>query len=168
MSVEVTLEAPESSGVVWFGHRGSRLRYGNRFQFDVAESCDEADQARWPRGPGPRRTGRGGAVGVITLEIVRQDRNTPGNFRVGIGFSSRQSFWGNYRWAWNNAWHSGSPPSSNVWVETLMYSLQPEELLWAGRSRTVNPGAAEGLFAEVANAAANEMEKAGRLTVATR
>jgi hypothetical protein len=109
-----------------------------------------------------------GAVGVVTLEIVRQDRNAPsGNFRVGIG-SSRQSFWGNYRWAWNNAWHSGSPPSSSVWVETLMYSLQPDELLWAGRSRTVNPGAAEGLFAEVANAAANEMEKAGLLNVAAR
>jgi hypothetical protein len=110
-----------------------------------------------------------GAVGVVTLEIVRQDRSAPsGNFRVGIGFSSRQTFWGNYSWAWNNAWHSGPPPNSSVWVETLMYSLQPDELLWAGRSRTVNPGDAEGLFAEVANAAANEMEKAGLLKVAAR
>ena len=110
-----------------------------------------------------------GAAGVVTLEIVRQDRNAPsGNFRVSLGFSNRQSFWGNYRWAWNNAWHSGPPPSSSVWVETLMYSLQPDELLWAGRSRTVNPGAAEGLFAEVANAAANEMEKAGLLKVAAQ
>ena len=50
----------------------------------------------------------------------------------------------------------------------MLYSLEPDELLWAGRSRTVNPGAAEGLFAEVANAAANEIEKAGLLKVAAR
>ena len=49
-----------------------------------------------------------------------------------------------------------------------MYSFQPDELLWAGRSRTVNPDAAEGLFAEVANAAGNEMEKAGLLRVAAQ
>jgi hypothetical protein len=110
-----------------------------------------------------------GAKGVVTLEIVQQNRNTPsGNFRVGMGFSSRQSFWGNYRWAWNNTWHSGPPPNSSVWVETLMHSLQPDELLWAGRSRTVNPGDAERLFGEVAAAAANEMEKAGLLKVAAR
>ena len=110
-----------------------------------------------------------GAVAVVTMEIVPQARNTPSpNVRVAMGVSNRQSFWGNYRWAWSNAWHSGPPPNASVWVETMLYSLEPDELLWAGRSRTVNPGAAEGLFAEVANAAANEIEKAGRLKVAAR
>jgi hypothetical protein len=110
-----------------------------------------------------------GAAGVVTLEIVPSDRNSPSiSHGVTIGSTSRQSFWGNYRWAWSHAWHSGPAPNSSVWVETLVYSLQPDELLWAGRSRTVNAGAAERLFAEVAQAAANEMDRAGLLKPAAQ
>jgi hypothetical protein len=42
-----------------------------------------------------------------------------------------------------------------------VHSLQPEALLWAGRSRTANPSNVSGLFREVANAAAGEVQRAG-------
>jgi hypothetical protein len=104
-----------------------------------------------------------GAVAVVTMEIVAQGRdNTRSpNFQMTMSHASRGSFWGNQHWAWRNTWHSGPPPSTSVWVETLLYSLQPDELLWAGRSRTVNPNDVSTVFGEVANAAAREIEKAG-------
>jgi hypothetical protein len=105
---------------------------------------------------------KAGAVGVVTMEVVAQGRDTRSpNFGVTMRQASRGTFWGNYRWAWGNTWYSGPPPTTSVWVETLLYSLEPDELLWAGRSRTVNPNAVSAVFGEVANAAAREIERAG-------
>lgn len=106
---------------------------------------------------------KAGAVGVVTMEVVAQVRDAPRqpNFHMTMSHASRGSFWGNYRWAWGNSWHTGPPPSTSVWVETLVYSLEPDELLWGGRSRTVNPSAFPAMFSEVADAAAAEIDRAG-------
>ena len=105
-----------------------------------------------------------GAVAVLTMEIVPQSADArSSNFAVSIGSSTHRSFWGNYRWAWNNTWHSGPPPNRNVWVETLLHSLERDELLWAGRSRTVNPTAVSAVFAEVVDVAVTELKRAGLL-----
>jgi hypothetical protein len=105
-----------------------------------------------------------GAAAVVTMDVVGQsrDRRTPSmSFWAGTG--SSRSFWSHYRWGWHSTWHSGPPPSTNVFVETLVHSLDPDALLWGGRSRSVNPRSVSGLFSEVANAAAREIEQAGLL-----
>jgi hypothetical protein len=105
-----------------------------------------------------------GAAAVLTMEIVPVDPDSrSSNIRVSVGTSTHRSFWSNYRWAWNSTWHSGPAPNRNVWVESLLYGLERDELLWAGRSRTVNPRAVATVFEEVADAAAREMERAGLL-----
>jgi hypothetical protein len=110
-----------------------------------------------------------GAVAVVTMEIVSEDRITGSpDFRMTMSHGSRRSFWGNYRWAWASSWHSGPPPSTSIWVETLLYSLTPDQLLWAGRSRTVNPNTVNTVFGDVAGAAAAEIERAGLLKAAVR
>lgn len=104
-----------------------------------------------------------GASAVVSMEIVAQGRDPRSpNFAVSMSTGPR-GFWGHYNWAWRYTWHSGPAPNTNVWVETLVHSLQGEELLWGGRSRTVNPSAIPSLFGEVANAAAREIERAGLL-----
>jgi len=104
-----------------------------------------------------------GAVGVVTMEIVGQRREIdPVNFRMSMS-SGRRSFWGNYHWYWRNSWSSTPQSRTNVWVETLVYSLEPDELLWAGRTRTVNPSNVAGLFGEVADAVTGEMQRIGLL-----
>lgn len=105
-----------------------------------------------------------GAAAIVTMEIVGQARDQRNvRFAVAAGTGSRRSFWSHYRWGWHSTWHSGPPPDTNVFVDTLVHSLQPEALLWGGRSRTVNPRDAAGLFSEVARAAVGEVEKAGLL-----
>jgi hypothetical protein len=109
-----------------------------------------------------------GAVGVVTMEVVGQRREVdPVNFRVSMSTGHR-SFWGNYHWAWRTSWDTMPQTRTNVWVETLVYSLTPDELLWAGRTRTVNPSTVGALFAEVADAAAAEMQRNGLLKPAAR
>ncbi len=103
-----------------------------------------------------------GAVAVVVMQIVPEGpraRPVGGSIRAG----SQTSFWNNYRWARGNAWSGGPLPDAAVWVETLVYTLQPDELIWSGRSRTVNPGDFTSLFASVSNAAAGEIARAGLL-----
>jgi hypothetical protein len=104
-----------------------------------------------------------GAVAVVTMEVVGQRRDVdPVNFRVSMS-TGRRSFWGNYHWAWRTSWDTMPQTRTNVWVETLVYSLAPDELLWAGRSRTVNPRDVVAMFREVADSAAAEMQRMGLL-----
>jgi hypothetical protein len=107
-----------------------------------------------------------GASAVVTMEIVAQDQSRSArspNFALSMSTGRSRSFWSNYHWGWQYTWHSGPPPSTNVSVETLVHSLQPDELLWGGRSRTENPRAISTLFEEVANAAAREIARSGLL-----
>lgn len=104
-----------------------------------------------------------GAVAVVTMQVVDQRREVdPVNFQVSMS-SGRRSFWGNYHLAYRSAWDPGPSVRTNVWVETLVYSLQPDELIWAGRTRTVNPRTVAGLFGEVADNVAAEMQRLGLL-----
>jgi hypothetical protein len=55
-------------------------------------------------------------------------------------------------------------PSAHSWaVETLVYSLRQDTLLWGGTSRTTNPNSLSTLVTEVADATAKEMTKQGLL-----
>jgi hypothetical protein len=105
-----------------------------------------------------------GAQAVVSMQIVAQGRDPRSpNFSVSMSTGGPRGFWGHYNSAWRTTWHSGPAPNTLVWVETLLHSLQPEDLLWGGRSQSVNPSAIPTLFGDVANAAARELERAGLL-----
>ncbi len=109
-----------------------------------------------------------GAAAIVIMEIVAQDRqSSSSNVQVGLGWSNRGSFWPHYRHAWQVAWSPAPASRSNVWVETHVHTLEPDELIWAGRSRTANADSAPDLFAEVASAAAREVERAGLLKISS-
>lgn len=112
-----------------------------------------------------------GATAVVTMEVVAQTREwNASTFSTSMRYTSstHRSFWPHYRFAWNSAWAPPPPPRTNVWVETLVYSLEPDQLLWAGRSRTANPSDVDALFGEVSSRAGAELERAGLLKPAAR
>ena len=51
-----------------------------------------------------------------------------------------------------------------VKVETLVYSLVQDQLVWAGVSRTVDPARIDDFITELAAAVTNQMAKEGLLT----
>jgi hypothetical protein len=48
-----------------------------------------------------------------------------------------------------------------VMVETLVYSVSQDKLLWAGQSKTTNPSNIQDFIKDLSDAAAKEMRKAG-------
>ena len=46
-------------------------------------------------------------------------------------------------------------------IETLVYDMQADKLVWAGRSESTNPSRVDSLIKELVAAAADEMKKQG-------
>jgi hypothetical protein len=106
-----------------------------------------------------------GVEGVVIMRVLGEKERTrvtynspPWGFAPYYRFSS---YWG-FGW--------GAPYSptevtttTELRIETLVYSLTRDELLWAGTSRTSDPGKLSRLVDEVADTAAKEMTRQGVL-----
>lgn len=104
-----------------------------------------------------------GADGVVVMRVVSKDQRitySPGTPLPGY-YSGFGPYWG---YGWRTAYQPGYLQTDTlVSVETLIYSMRQDKLLWAGTSRTTNPKDINTLITEVANAAAKEMTKQGLL-----
>lgn len=104
-----------------------------------------------------------GANGAVVMRVVGRDQRityTPGyvvpSYYYGFG-----PYWG---YGWGAVYDPGYLRSDTlVSVETLIYSLERDKLLWASTSRTTNPANLDALINEVANATAAEMVNEGVL-----
>jgi len=104
-----------------------------------------------------------GANAVVVMRVVGKDQQityTPGGpspaYYGGFG-----PYWG---YGWGAAYDPGYLRTDTVVsVETTVYSLERDKLLWASQSRTTNPDNLPALVNEVADATANEMVKQGLL-----
>jgi hypothetical protein len=104
-----------------------------------------------------------GANGAVIMRVVGKDQQityTPG-MSVPAYYNGFGPSWG---YGWGRAYDPGYVTTDTyVSVETLVYSLQPDKLLWASTSRTANPKNLDTLVKEVADATAQEMAKQGLL-----
>src|SRR6266496_664257 len=75
-------------------------------------------------------------------------------------------FWGGgyWGWGWGTVWEPGYLVADKiVSVETLVYSLEQDLLVWAGVSRTVDPARIEDFISELSAAVSKQLEKDGLL-----
>jgi hypothetical protein len=107
-----------------------------------------------------------GAQAAVVMRVVGRDQRityTPG---VGYAFPTYYYGFGPY---WGYGWRTVYDPGylttdTIVSVETLIYSLQPQDkLIWASTSRTTDPRNIDALVNDVAQATAKEMVKQGLL-----
>ena|SRR5215469_1231154 len=104
-----------------------------------------------------------GANGVVVMRLVGKDQQityTPGyagpSYYGGFG-----PYWG---YGWGTVYEPGYLQTDTlVSVETLVYSLDRDKLLWASQSRTTNPNNINALVREVSDVTADEMMKQGLL-----
>ena len=106
-----------------------------------------------------------GANGVVVMRVVGKDQKityTPG---YAATFPAYYNGFGPYwSYGWQTVYEPGYLQSDTVVsVETLVYSLTKDKLLWASESRTTNPANLTTLVNEVADAVAKEMSKQGLL-----
>jgi hypothetical protein len=103
-------------------------------------------------------------AGVVAMRVVGKDQqlsSSPGGFYGGPGYAT---FWGAgyYGYGWGAVYDPGYLRTDTiVTVETLVYSLKQDKLVWAGQSETTNPSKVGPFIKELVTKAATEMKKQG-------
>ena len=104
---------------------------------------------------------KAGVQGVVALRVIDDDRRTT---YVPSTWSSTYytSLWGYYGYGWGAVYSPGYVRKERiVSLETLVFSVPKNALLWAGLSVTDNPKDGQKVVAEVVKEAVNEMRKQG-------
>jgi hypothetical protein len=108
---------------------------------------------------------KAGVLGVVVMRPVDTSREVVATTTYAGPYY--RPYWGGYyRYGWGSAW--GAPAvdvrtNTIVTVETLVYSIPQNMLIWAGQSDTTNPSKVDAFVRELATAARREMQKAGLL-----
>jgi hypothetical protein len=101
-----------------------------------------------------------GAAGVVVLRPVGKEKEVYSTPSVYMG-PHYGTLWGGY---YPGAWSAPQVHTNTiVIVETLVYSLRQNKLVWAGESRTTNPSDMDAFVQELAAEAAEAMKKQGVL-----
>ena len=107
---------------------------------------------------------KAGVVGVVAMRVVGKDQeisSSPATYYASPYYST---FWGGgyYGYGWSGIYDPGYVRTDTiVSVETLVYSLEQDKLVWAGRSETTNPSKVGPFIQELTAKAASEMKKQG-------
>jgi len=113
-------------------------------------------------------------AGVVAMRVVGKDQEITSSPSAYWGGTTYATFWGTgyYGSAWGGGyygpgWGGGvyEPgyvrTDTIVSVDTLVYSLEQDKLVWAGRSQTTNPDKVREFVTELTRHAAVEMKKLG-------
>jgi hypothetical protein len=112
---------------------------------------------------------KAGVVGVVSMRVVSNQQritSTPSTFWVGPPHSA---FWGRPGWGrpgyWGWGWGFASAPviqtDTLVSVETLIFDLSQDKLIWVATSRTTNPSNVQGLVRDLSRASASQLRRQG-------
>jgi hypothetical protein len=172
-----TWKAPEAAGVSFAGKKVAALvisgdqnlrvsieeqlvrELGSRsvqgvatYRMAPAEELASAERARpWFE--------RAGVAGVVALRPVSRNKEityAPSTWTT----TSYSTLWGYYGYGWTSVYNpGGTREDTTLVVETLVYSVPLDKLLWAGVSTTTNPKDAPVFIKQLVDAAVKEMKK---------
>ena len=107
---------------------------------------------------------RTGAAGVVVLRLVDLSKETSPSVVAWQSMPYYGSFGAYYPYAWG-ATIDLTPASARtdvtVVVETLIFDVGGDKLLWAGTSESSNPKGAQALIKDIVDAAVEQMRKDG-------
>jgi len=120
------------------------------------EELQNADKARvWFE--------KAGVQGVVAFRVVNDQRRktyVPSTWANPY----YTSLWGYYGYGWGAVYDPGYVRDERIIsLETLIFSVPKNALVWAGLSETANPKDGQKVVAEVVKEAVNEMRKQGLL-----
>lgn len=101
-------------------------------------------------------------AGVVIMRLVDVNKETRPSVVAWQSAPYYGSLWGYYPYVWGATFDlSGNRTTVTVAVETLVFDVAGNRLLWAGTSETTNPKGAQALVKSLVNAAAEQMQKDG-------
>jgi hypothetical protein len=105
-----------------------------------------------------------GFDGGVLMRIARVDEVTRQEPGIHPGFQSSFGAYYGYWWSYVPAGYSGQMVKERtIRVETVVYALDEDKLVWAGISETENPEGIKDLVAEVIDAVAKSLREKGLL-----
>ena len=102
---------------------------------------------------------RANVAGVVSLRVVSSDKETVYTPTVW-STAYYSSYWNYYGTSWTAVRSYKTSQNRIVTIETLIYDVPKDKLLWAGVSETTNPKGAAMVVSELVTETALEMRKA--------
>lgn len=97
--------------------------------------------------------------GVVALRPVRLEKSREASAVLWTS-GYYPSFWGYYGYGWSNAYVPISTRDvTTITVETLVYDVTRDQLVWAAASDTRDPETLQDFIKDLVNAAVKEMRK---------
>src|SRR5215831_471993 len=110
---------------------------------------------------------KSGYNGIVIMRLVSREQATsyvPGSAPVYYG-----GWYGYYGYAAPYYYDPGYYRTDEYYkVETTVYSINPDKLIWTGMTETVNPGSVESTIKEIADAINYQMKKEGFLVTGSK
>jgi hypothetical protein len=106
-----------------------------------------------------------GVQGVVSMRLVSSETRKTWSPSVWVS-ASYSTLWGYYPYGWGAAYAVGegrTREDTTAVIETLVFSVPANKLLWAGVTESVNPKNAGTVIGEVVKATVKEMTKQGLL-----
>ena len=114
------------------------------------------------------RAERDGIAGMLIMNFTGRERTVTREPNPAAYWRNDPYFrrpWGAWGRGWNSMYEATTVRTdTKVMVETRVYSLEQEKLLWVGSSETTNPTSSGDVVKDLADAVAKQLEKAGVLT----
>jgi hypothetical protein len=99
--------------------------------------------------------------GVVAMRPVSSDKRLTYNPGIWVG-SSYSTFWGYYGYGWDSMYFPGTIDRDTiVVVETTIYSVPRNQLLWAAVSETKNPKTLQIFVEDLVKESVKELQKQG-------
>jgi len=113
-----------------------------------------------------QRLQQAGVEGAVTMRVVGRDKETtyvPGSaYAVPVGYRSMWGYWGT---GWGYAYEPGHYTQNQVvYIESNVYSIADEKLVWSSRTKTYNPANVKDVVDEIVDQSVAEMKRKGVIT----
>jgi hypothetical protein len=104
---------------------------------------------------------RAGVDGVVIVRPVSIDTRQPYTAAMWVS-PNYATFWGYYGYGWSNVYVIGTVPRETVVaVESLIYSVSRNQLLWAAVTETTNPRDLPAFVNDLVKESVKEMQEQG-------
>ncbi len=110
---------------------------------------------------------KAGITGAIMMRIVGYEKETHQQTVTTTTYSQTyySTFWGYWGQSWSTVYEIGSRKSPRrVAIETLIYSIEQDQLIWAAESETTDPKDVRAFAKQLVDAIGKEMRKAGLIS----
>ena len=108
---------------------------------------------------------RAGVEGIVSMRLVSADVRKTWTPSMWVS-ASYNTLWGYYPYGWGSAYAVGTGRTREdtlAVIETLVFSVPADKLLWAGVTEPTNPKDAATVIGDVVEATVKEMTKQGLL-----